>query len=48
MPYTNIQFSDITVLFKQINFQEFLEIENSETGAQILCKVMYNVNIPNF
>ena len=36
------------MLFKQINFQEFLENENSETGAETLCKVMYNVNIPNF
>ena len=48
MPQRNIQFSDKTMLFKQINFQEFLENENSETGAEILCKVMYDVNIPNF
>ena len=48
MPYTNIQFSDKTVLFQQINFQEFLENQNTETDAENLCKLMYNVNIPNF
>ena len=36
------------MLFKQINFQEFLENENTKTGAENLCIVMYNVNIPNF